>query len=158
MNAPTVYLGALDWDWPHWPGRFYPEDLPEDWRLAFYNTQFGCVWLPEARWSSRAGDLAAWLAETRPDFRFLGPAGGAWAAEAARHAASGQVSAHAPDDPDVLWFARDTNVRELADRLRARRSAGGARYLISQDGDLAAIARAQALLGVLGLGSGAPVG
>lgn len=157
MSIPTVYLGAVDWNWPHWPGRFYPEDLPEDWRLAYYNTQFGCVWLPEAGCASRAGDLAAWLAETRPGFRFLGPAGGPWAAEVECHAASGQVSAHAPDHPDLIWFTRDTPVRALADLLRTRR-ADGAVYLLSQDGDLDAINRARDLLGILGLGSGTPVG
>jgi hypothetical protein len=34
---------------PHGAVLFIPDDLPDDWLLSYYNTQFQAVYLPAAR-------------------------------------------------------------------------------------------------------------
>ena len=45
-----IRVGTYGWQWPQWQGRFYPEDLPEDWQLDFYANYFRTVLVPQANW------------------------------------------------------------------------------------------------------------
>lgn len=82
-NAPKVsentqhtefrlIVGAADWRHPRWVGDYYPEDLPPEWRLAFYANDFTGVLLAEARWRGAAeAAWAHWREEAPAGFRFL---------------------------------------------------------------------------------------
>lgn len=56
MGAIRVDIAAYGWEHPEWEGAFYPEDLPEAWRLDFYCNEFRAVVVPAALW---AGDSSA---------------------------------------------------------------------------------------------------
>lgn len=65
-------VGALDWRHPHWDGSYYPDDLPADWRLAYYANDFTCVLLSEAAWRmADEVEWGEWRDEVPPGFRFL---------------------------------------------------------------------------------------
>ncbi|MBK1706770.1 hypothetical protein CKO40_20040, partial [Halochromatium glycolicum] len=56
--------------------QFYPSDLPEDWRLAYFANAFGAVLLPYATWvNAEAATLAQWREDVTPRFRFVAEAG-----------------------------------------------------------------------------------
>ncbi len=46
LTEHRVLIGAADWRYPAWTGDFYPEDLPEDWRLGYYGNEFPVVGIP----------------------------------------------------------------------------------------------------------------
>lgn len=46
----NLTIGAESWLHKDWEGSFYPEGMPEDWRLDFYSNQFYCVLVPEEDW------------------------------------------------------------------------------------------------------------
>jgi hypothetical protein len=77
MGIDVVMRG---WDHLGWRGSFYPEDLPEDWRLAYFAHAFDAVLVPAALWREAAPEvLAGWAREVPPRFRFyleLEPGGG----------------------------------------------------------------------------------
>lgn len=52
MNVENLSIACRGWFHPDWNGSFYPEDLPEDWQLDFYSTQFSQVLVPQQQWMS----------------------------------------------------------------------------------------------------------
>lgn len=65
-------IAAYGWDHPGWEGGFYPADLPEEWRLAYYANAFSAVVVPAPLAVAATGqDLAHWAGETALSFRFL---------------------------------------------------------------------------------------
>lgn len=78
MPGPTapasarLRYGARGWEHPGWAGTFYPDDLPPQWRLAYYANEFATVLVPWERWiGAPAAELAGWVEETGERFRFL---------------------------------------------------------------------------------------
>jgi len=68
----TVLVGATGWEFGPWEQSFYPEDLPEDWRLSFYSNEFPVVRLPTSRLAAATDtDVEEWLEETNSQFRFV---------------------------------------------------------------------------------------
>lgn len=66
-----VRFGARHWQHADWVGGYYPEDLPEDWRLGYYANELGAVLLPDAAWRGLDGEsLADWALDVHDDFRF----------------------------------------------------------------------------------------
>ena len=61
-------FGSYDWRWPQWNGIYYPDDLPEDWRLSYYANEFDTVLLPEDVWQGRREALNDCMAELPSDF------------------------------------------------------------------------------------------
>jgi hypothetical protein len=55
------YVGSVGWEARGWDTAFYPEGLPTEWRLGYYNQFYSCVYLSYAGWSN-AGDetLGGW--------------------------------------------------------------------------------------------------
>lgn len=53
-----LLIGACDWRYPQWSGGFYPDDLPEDWRLAYYGNEFPVVLVPADYRLDAAGSAA----------------------------------------------------------------------------------------------------
>ncbi len=45
-----IRVGCYGWQWSQWVGKFYPEDLPEDWQLDFYANYFRTVLVPHNQW------------------------------------------------------------------------------------------------------------
>ena len=68
----TVMVGAIGWEYPSWRDSFYPEDLPEDWRLSYYSNEFPVVLLPVSRLAAaELSEVTEWLEETHQGFRFV---------------------------------------------------------------------------------------
>ncbi len=72
-----MFIASLGWDHAGWCGTFYPDDLPPEWRLAYYANEFAAVVVPAAVWRRADAALAAqWVADTAAGFRFLLEASG----------------------------------------------------------------------------------
>jgi hypothetical protein len=65
-----IELAAYGWDSPAW-STFYPEDLPQEWRLDYYSNEFTSLVVPAAVWAGVSIDEAAgWLEDAPAGFRF----------------------------------------------------------------------------------------
>ncbi len=68
----AVNVGAYGWLHPHWINRFYPEDLPADWRLGYYSNEFDTVLVPSFYWQQQSmADCEALLDAVHPGFQFF---------------------------------------------------------------------------------------
>jgi hypothetical protein len=144
-----VKLGALDWRFPAWKTTFYPVDMPDEWQLTYFNTQFNCVFLPREVWRSAvSADHAQWCADTHDQFLFLLEAG---AADVAPAALRDKALALAQSDQRILWFDQDTSLKVLAAALSGTQGEVP-QFLISRDGNLEQMERVSTLLEVMGLG------
>lgn len=66
-----IHVGTSGWVYPHWKGTFYPEELPEKDRLAYYAKRLGCVEVNNTYYRLLAPEVAKrWLEEVPPGFRF----------------------------------------------------------------------------------------
>ncbi len=65
-----LHIAASGWDHPAWNGRFYPEDLPPEWRLTYYANEIDAVLLPQRLWSAADAALERCVAETVSGFCF----------------------------------------------------------------------------------------
>ncbi len=141
-------LGTAGWDQPEWAASFYPSDMPVEWRLSFFNTQFECVYLEERVWrQASAAEREVWAADTHEHFVFL--------FENARRDELPAVLADRGvglrrEDARLLWFDRDTDLKRLAGQV-ATGEGDLSRYLISADADLGQIERVRTLLQLMGL-------
>lgn len=71
----SIRVGACGWDQAHWRGSFYPDDLPEDWRLSYYANEFSVVLVPESVWYPEDVGIEEpaindWGDEVQDNFRF----------------------------------------------------------------------------------------
>lgn len=64
--ARQLEVGARGWQYAAWQAAFYPDGLPEDWRLAYYANEFRCVLLPSDYWLDEPAPVLQELAE-RPE-------------------------------------------------------------------------------------------
>lgn len=161
-DVGAVFYGGEDWRHEIWRRWLYPDDLPVEWRLAYFNTQFSCVWLPNAAWRDTGLDEArTWVEDTHDGFRFLLEVG----ATTGPHEQS-LIEILAPrlglpcaaDHPDLIWFGAGENLRGLARTLVDRAHEGRTIFLISRDGDRTTLAQVETMIGLLDLGTGAGVG
>lgn len=65
----ALFLGSHGWDHAAWQGSYYPDDLPDDWRLSYYANEFSCL-LVDATAFGVGGPLD-WAADTPDGFRVL---------------------------------------------------------------------------------------
>jgi len=66
-----IIVAAYGWSHPDWCGKFYPEDLPEDWQLAYYSNEFRAVVVPASAWSGDDSvEIERWLEDTSEEFVF----------------------------------------------------------------------------------------
>lgn len=146
----AVYLGTEGWLHPSWLGVFYPDDLPEDWLLDYYNTQFRAVFLPYTHWTAATdAQLAQWAQDSQPSFRFVLESGPS-AADAGRATEIlgerlGALTHR--DDPRLFWFDANTDLKTLAQEIGRRDKP---LYLFSRDADLAGLQRVTTLLELMG--------
>jgi hypothetical protein len=167
--AYRCYVGSAGWEHPEWEGVFYPEELPSEWRLTYYNTAFPCVYLAYGEWGRRGPDeLSRWVDDTGEHFRFVLEANpkGTTQADGERLAilASrvgllvGDAAWRFPDGSapagELMWLPKQVDLKRLAAELASRvqsRFPGGPVYLISRDHDLATMNQAKTLLEIMGI-------
>ncbi len=71
-SGTLVLVGASGWLHPAWRGGFYPDGLPDDWLLSYYNTQFQAVYLPAPVWQAASeATWEQWLNDTQDGFHFV---------------------------------------------------------------------------------------
>jgi hypothetical protein len=163
MNeTPTYqcYLGTVGWNHPEWQGPFYPEDLPTEWRLDFYNNTFDCVYLPYARWgTAKLDEIEGWLDETQDRFRFVLELNGPGLSESDKariKKLGGKLglvddSGAKPDHAVLLWVDVNPDLKQLAQAIQDQIAAGNIVYLISRSPDLALLEQLRTLMEILGL-------
>ncbi len=67
-----ILIGTRGWDRPDWTGGFYPETLPDDWRLGYYANHLRAVLVPaETVARADAAQVRTWVEETYDEFRFV---------------------------------------------------------------------------------------
>lgn len=70
-EVPSIHLGARGWDFPAWCDGYYPQDLPADWRLAYYANDFSVVLVPQPCWVGAEPEQGrVWRDEVSDAFRF----------------------------------------------------------------------------------------
>ncbi len=151
--SPRVYLGACDWRHPEWVGTFYPGDMPEEWRLAFFQTQYSCVWLGRAMWEGASeAEVSAWLDDTREDFHFLlqSEVGAIKEARTPSMSMPSHARMIADADARIIWFDRNTGLDTLVPALRLDSDTRDI-HLVSRDAHLDKIHEVSALLELLGM-------
>lgn len=70
-STTLIHIGTHGWELPDDRSGFYPEDLPADWRLELYTTQFHAVEVPPLDGPPEPDEVAAWYEQTLPDARFV---------------------------------------------------------------------------------------
>lgn len=69
-NVDNVLIGSRGWLHSGWQHNFYPDDLPQDWQLAYYSNEFSMVVIREQEWM-QIEDMADLQKECPEDFQFL---------------------------------------------------------------------------------------
>lgn len=158
-ESPTlrIYLGSVGWEHPEWAVLFYPDGLPDEWRLSYYTSFYSCVYLPYPAWSGRTlQELAGWVGDTPAHFRFLAepnPAGISAADDEKLDILASRLagSADCPIRDNLVWLEDFADLKLLAGRLECLAARTGEFYLISRERDPALMERTKLLLGVMGL-------
>ena len=71
MTEPLM-IGTRGWAHAAWEGGFYPPELPAEWRFCFYSNNLRSALVPQEQWATVTGaDVAAWLEDSDPAFRFV---------------------------------------------------------------------------------------
>lgn len=143
----NIRVGAMDWRNPAWTGAFYPADMPGEWRLSFYASQFNCVYLECDAWRRAENDeLGQWCGDVHTRFVFLLAGDGHSPLPEALHDKAIMVS---PTDSRIVWFDRNSDLKQLVARLKSAQADADV-FLISLDGDLAQMERVGTLLELMG--------
>lgn len=150
MTAPSlVRVGAAGWLHPAWRNGFYPDGLPDDWLLSYYNTQFQAVYVPAAVWQAASeATWAQWLDDTQDGFYFVLEPGDAPPA----HPASPRVLLASPawEAAHVWWLDEAPDLRRLAQRITQQAATGEPLFVFSRSGNLALLEQASTLRQVMG--------
>ena len=146
---PLVLVGASGWQQPAWRGGLYPDDLPDDWLLSYYNTQFQAVYLPATVWQgASSATWAQWLYDTRDDFYFVLEPGEAVSAKPA----SPRVLLATPgwEAQHVWWLDEAPDLRALAQRIAQQAATGEPLFVFSRSGNAGLLEQANTLRQVMG--------
>jgi hypothetical protein len=148
-SSSLVLIGAAGWQHPAWRGRFYPDDMPDDWLLSYYNSQFSAVYLTAAVWQAASGTIwAQWLYDTRDGFCFVLEEG---EAESALPASERVVMATPAWEAEHVWWLDEApDLRVLAQRITRQASTGEPLFVFSRSGNLELMERANTLVQVMG--------
>lgn len=71
LTTSSMLIGARGYTHKCWQGRFYPPDLPHEWRFLFYSHRYPALLLPARGWGADLDRLAAFAEEAPPDFRLV---------------------------------------------------------------------------------------
>ena len=155
MTVYNVLVGADGWQHAHWQGTFYPDDLPDDWQLSFYNSQFRCVYLQRVVWTGLStADAQAWLNDTHAGFRFILEPPDSPSDSTATYL--GTLSGRAfvddggADDRELLWFPPAPDLRGLRHRIEQAVGQGRTLYLLNREAHLPSLEKVRSLVEVMG--------
>jgi len=151
----NVLVGAEGWRHAHWQHTFYPEGLPDEWQLSFYNTQFRCVYLPKSLWTMcSVADAQMWLADTQANFRFIlespdsiTPQLTAFLNIVAERALLDDAG---HEQQELLWFPPAPDLRALGHRIKAAVEQGRRLYLLNREAHLPSLEQVRSLVEVMG--------
>ncbi|HEY9098790.1 MAG TPA: hypothetical protein VIN38_07965 [Thiobacillus sp.] len=149
QNNQQVLVGAVRWDHPHWHGGFYPDDLPSDWMLSYYNTQFQAVYLPTEVWQSCTDETwAQWLTDSMEGFFFvLEPASNGQAQPSSERVL---MATAAWEKEHVWWLDERPDLRALAQRITQQATAGMPVFVFSRAGNLNLLQQVNSLKQIMG--------
>lgn len=151
----SIFVGAADWRHAHWQTRFYPEELPEEWWLSFYNSQFRCVYLSWPMWENNTASAAeTWLTDTRSNFRFVLQPPEVMNDQAAQFLAAmgGRAILERADSGQakIVWFPPQPDLRQLRREIQLAVDQGRELYLLSREADLSALEKVNSLVELMG--------
>lgn len=63
-----VRIGSTGWHPHSWAGTYYPGDIPEAWKLAYFANEFNGILLPQASWQQQVQQLPEMLEDVHEDF------------------------------------------------------------------------------------------
>lgn len=146
----TLYIGAVTWTHPAWQGSVYPEDLPGDWMLSYYNTQFQAVFLPASVWQPvDAETWSQWLHDTQPEFVFVLELADATiplpVTERILTASPEWMARY------VWWLDDKPDLRALAQRIAEQTQNGEPLFVFSRQGNVELLQQVSTLKHVLGI-------
>ncbi len=149
VSNQLVFIGAANWTHPAWNGHFYPDDLPADWVLSYYNTRFHSVFLQASFWRTIPESVwQQWLDETHEGFVFVLEAGHSAyprpASERILLATPSWIAEH------VWWLDENPALRALAHRITQHADKGEPLFVFSRSGNMALMEQADALRQVMG--------
>jgi hypothetical protein len=150
-----VLVGAVDWHHLHWRSAFYPDDLPDEWQLSFYNTQYRCVYLTQSIWrNSTSEQIQTWLTDTLPNFRFIlespGPDEDGLAPILQLAGNRALIEPNGLADSKLVWFDREPDIRALGKEIREAVDNRVVLFLISRDAHLPAMEKVKSLVEIMG--------
>jgi len=144
---PLVLVGAVGWQHSAWRGTFYPDDMPDEWLLSYYNTQFQAVYLPTTVWQAASeATWAQWLYDTREGFFFVLEPGDTATpvSERVLLATPAWAEAH------LWWLDAAPDLRQLSQRIARHAATGEPLFVISRSGNLGLMEQADTLRQVMG--------
>jgi hypothetical protein len=148
-STSLVLVGAAGWQHPAWRGRFYPDDMPDDWMLSYYNTQFQAVYLPATVWQAASeATWAQWLYDTRDGFFFVLEPGDAASAKPA--GARVVLATPSWEAAHVWWLDEAPDLRQLSQRITRQAVTGEPLFVFSRSGNLGLMEQADTLRQVMG--------
>lgn len=143
-------IGSAGWEHPQWQGCFYPDELPPEWRLTFYNTAFTCVYLRYAEWSERDLEtLVSWVEDTLETFRFVLESNPAGPSESDRARLNVLALRIGPPGGRLVWLERDLDLKWLTGELQLLAGSPAPIYLISRDHELKTMNQVKTLLEIM---------
>jgi hypothetical protein len=151
----NIYFGSVGWQHVQWQTSFYPDDLPEDWQLSYYNTQFRCVYLPCALWMDRTLSIAeSWVADTQANFRFILELPDTLNQQSRKflEAMDERVIQDdaKPIDPQLFWFPHEPDLRLLRHEIQNTVDQGHDLYLLNREAHLPSLDKVRSLVEVMG--------
>lgn len=145
--AKQIRIGAMDWRNPAWMGSFYPADMPEEWQLSFYASQFNCIFLQAESWRGASRiEYEGWRDDVHGQFVFLLEGEGQ---AKPPEALSEKARIIGRDDPSIHWFDRNSDLKQLAAGIESTPDDVDL-FLISRDGDPGQMERVVTLLELMG--------
>lgn len=148
ISTDFLYLGTQDWRHPAWRGGFYPDDLPDDWLLSYYNNYFRSVYLSaDEAWKVQPEDWLVWLNDTLEDFVFL-----IEFSENLVLPESPRVRQVRPDwaARHVCWLDEAGDLRTLSQRIARHAASGETLFILGHSGDLTRLQQVTELRQVMG--------
>jgi hypothetical protein len=146
-----LYSGTIGWTGNKELDAIYPEDLPEEWRLAFYNTLFRCVYLPVDIWTKLTElETDALLDEVQDGFRFILESPKKYDPIYNNIINKLQYKYVMEDEVKIHWLVPETSMRELAKIMQSAINSGYPLYLISRETDMSLLRQVNELMEVLG--------
>ncbi|MGA7179948.1 MAG: DUF72 domain-containing protein [Thiobacillaceae bacterium] len=151
----NVYFGAIGWQHIHWQARFYPDDLPEEWQLSYYNTQFRCVYLPSISWVRCSLEIAkSWLTDTQANFRFILEAPDSLNRRSTQFLeAMGERALISDADrlrPQIFWFPPEPDLRQLRGEIQKAIDQRQDLFLLNREAHLPALEKVRSLVELMG--------